>query len=74
MALPSPSLSAAGNGAPPSPAAGTAEASSHIEAVGLRISEAVTRALVGSASAGEWKGRKALARGSGKDVGSAVVR
>lgn len=39
--------------------------STNMEAVGLRISEAVTRALAGSSTAGEFKGRKGVARGTG---------
>lgn len=45
-----------------------------LEAVGLRMSEGVNRALAGGIGGGEWKGRKGLARGSGKDLAAMVIR
>lgn len=59
-----------GGNAAPAPA--SADPSANMEAVGMRITEAVTRALAGSASAGEFKGRRGIARGTGADLARVV--
>lgn len=62
-------------GGGPATNGGSADAASYMEAVGLRMSEGVNKALAGSLTGGgEWKGRKGLARGSGKDLGLMIVR
>ncbi|CED82964.1 hypothetical protein [Phaffia rhodozyma] len=53
---------------------GSTESVCHIETVGERLSEAVTKALAGSLTAGEFKGRRGLARGSGRDVATMVIK
>lgn len=51
-----------------------ADASSYMEAVGLRLSESVGKALTGTAGAGDFKGRKGLVRGSGRELGGMVIK
>lgn len=46
--------------------------SANMEAVGLRITEAVTRTLAGNVLAGEFKGRRGIARGAGIDLAKAI--
>ena len=53
---------------------GGGDAASYMEAVGFRMSEAVNRALVGGTGGGEWKGRKGIARGCGKELGAMIAK
>jgi hypothetical protein len=45
-----------------------------MEAISMRLGEGVRDALAGSAGVGDFKGRKGLARGAGRDLGAAVIR
>lgn len=60
-----------GGNAAPSNANG--DPSANMEAVGLRITEAVTRTLAGNAVAGEFKGRRGIARGTGTELAKAIL-
>lgn len=77
-ALPPQTPPATSAGLPATPGGGAGatggDAASYMEAVGFRMSDAVNRALAGGPGGGEWKGRKGIPRGCGRDLGAMIAK